>query len=87
MAVAMIGRPSWPYRTARGHDSRGRVLSDRAQPDQGPIQESTGEMAWLHDTRSSVLLGGRVLSAITDTWTYVASACIPVRIAVILLGL
>jgi hypothetical protein len=79
MAVAMIGRPSWPYRTARGHDSRGRVLSDRAQPDQGPIQESTGEMAWLRDTRSGMLLGGSVLSAITDTWTYVA-ACFPVRI-------
>jgi hypothetical protein len=79
MAVAMIGRPSWPYRTARGHDSRGRVLSDRAQPDQGPIQESIGEMAWLRDTRSSMLLGGSVLSAITDTWTYVA-ACFPVRI-------
>ena len=87
MAVAMIGRPSWPYRTARGHDSRGRVLSDRAQPDQGPIQESTGEVAWLRDTRSSMLLGGSVLSAITDTWTYVAAACFPVRIAVILLGL
>jgi len=79
MAVAMIGRPSWPYRTARGHDSRGRVLSDRAQPDQGPIQESTGEMAWLRDTCSSMLLGGSVLCAITDTWTYVA-ACFPVRI-------
>jgi hypothetical protein len=73
MALAMIGRPSWPYRTARGHDPRGRVLSDRTQPDQGPTQESTGEMAWLRDTRSSRLLGGSVLSAITDTWTYVAA--------------
>ena len=43
-------------------------------------------MAWLRDTRSSMLLGGSVLSAITDTWTYVAAACIPVRIVVILLG-
>jgi hypothetical protein len=36
-------------------------------------------MAWLRDTRSGMLLGGSVLSAITDTWTYVA-ACFPVRI-------
>ena len=66
MAVAMIGRPSWPYRSARGHDPRGRVLSDQAQPDQGPAQEIIGEMAWLlRDTRSSMILGGSVLSAIT----------------------
>jgi hypothetical protein len=66
MAVAMIGRPSWPYRPARGHDSRDRVVSDRAQPDQGPAQETIGEMAWLlRDTRSSMILGGSVLSAIT----------------------
>ena len=58
-----------------------------AQPDQGPIQESIGEMAWLRDTRSSMLLGGSVLSAITDTWTYIAAAYFPVRIAAILLGL
>ena len=70
MAVAMIGRPSRPYRPARGHDSRGRVLPDQAQPDQGPVQETTGEMAWLRrDTRSSMILGGSVLSAIADTWT------------------
>jgi len=66
MAVAMIGRPSWPYRSARGHDPRGRVLPDQAQPDQGPAQEIIGEMAWLlRDTRSSMILGGSVLSAIT----------------------
>ena len=66
MAVAMTGRPSWPYRPARGHDLRGRVLSDQAQPDQGPAQEIIGEMAWLlRDTRSSMILGGSVLSAIT----------------------
>jgi len=66
MAIAMIGRPSWPYRPARRHDSPGRVLSDQAQPDQGPAQETIGEMAWLlRDTRTSVILGGSVLSAIT----------------------
>src|SRR5215469_2742593 len=66
MAIAMIGRPSWPYRPARGHDSQGRVLSDQAQPDQGPAQEIIGEMAWLlRDTRTSVILGGSMLSAIT----------------------
>jgi len=84
MAVAMIGRPSRPYRPARGHDSRGRVLPDQAQPDQGPAQETIGEMAWLlRDTRGSIILGGNVLGAITvaaglaaafwgqaaDTWT------------------
>jgi len=88
MAVAMIGRPSWPYRSARGHDPRGRVLPDQAQPDQGPAHEIIGEMAWLlRDTRSSMILGGSVLSAITDTWTYIAAAYFPVRIAAILLGL
>ena len=66
MATAVISRPSWPYRPARGHDSQGRVLSDQAQPDQGPAQETIGEMAWLlRDTRSSMILGGSVLSAIT----------------------
>ena len=66
MAVAMIGRPSWPYRPARGRDSRDSVLSDQAQPGQGPAQEAIGEMAWLlRDTRSSMILGGTVLSAIT----------------------
>jgi len=66
MAIAMIGRPSWPYRPARGHDPQGRVLSDQAQPDQGPAQETIGEMAGLlRDTRSSMILGGSVLSAIT----------------------
>jgi hypothetical protein len=66
MAVAMIGRPSWPNRPARGHDPQGRDHSDRYQPDQGPAQEIIGEMAWLlRDTRSSMLLGGGVLSAIT----------------------
>ena len=90
MAVAVIGRPSWPYRPARGHDSRGRVLSDQAQPDQGPAQEPIGEMAWpLRDTRIGTILGGSVLSAITvaDTWTYIAAAYFGVRIVVILLGL
>jgi hypothetical protein len=66
MAIAMIGRPSWPYRPARGHDPQGRVLSDQAQQDQGPAQELIGEMAsLLRDTRASMLLGGSVLSAIT----------------------
>jgi hypothetical protein len=90
MAVAVIGRPSWPYRPAWGRDSRGRVLSDQAQPDQGPAQETTGEKAWLlRDTRSGMILGGSVLRAITvaDTWTYIAAACLGVRIVVILLGL
>jgi hypothetical protein len=66
MAVAMTGRPSWPYRPARGHNPQGRNLPDRAQPDQGPAQEAIGEMAWLlHDTRSSMFLGAGVLSALT----------------------
>jgi hypothetical protein len=66
MAVAMIDRPSWPYRTPQGHDPRRRVLPDRSQPDQGPAQEAIGEMAGLlRDTRGSSLLGGSVLSAIT----------------------
>ena len=66
MAVAITGRPSWPYRPAGGHDPRGRVLPDRPQPDQGPAQEIIGEMArLLRDTRGSMLLGGSVLSAIT----------------------
>lgn len=66
MAVAMISRPSWPYRPAEGHDPASRALSDQAQPDQGPAQEVIGEMAWLlRDTRGSMRLGGTVLSAIT----------------------
>ena len=66
MAVAVIERPSWPDRPARGHNPRGRDLPDRAQPDQGPAREVIGEMAWLlRDTRSSMFLGGGVLSAIT----------------------
>ena len=66
MAVVMIERPSWPDRPARGHNAQGRDLPDRAQPDQGPAQEAIGEMAWLlRDTRSSMFLGGGVLSAIT----------------------
>jgi hypothetical protein len=66
MAVAMIDRPSWPYRPAQGHHPRGQILSDQAQPDQGPAQEVIGQMAWLlRDTRGSMLLGGSVLSAIT----------------------
>ena len=93
MAVAMIGRPSRPYRPARGHDSRGRVLPDQAQPDQGPAREIIGEMAsLLRDTRGSMILGGNVLGAITvaiglaaafwrqaaDTWTYTAAAYVGV---------
>lgn len=66
MAVTMIGRPSWPYRPARGRNPRDRDLPGQAQPDQGPAQELIGEMAWLlRDTRSSMFLGGGVLSAIT----------------------
>ena len=38
-------------------------------------------------TRSSMLSGGSALSAITDTWTYIAAAYFPLRIVVILLGL
>ena len=97
MAVAIIGKPSWPYRPARGHDPRGRVVSDRSQPDQGPAQEIIGKMAWLlRDTRGSMVLGGSVLSAITivrrriqlaDTWTYITAAYFGVWIVVILLGL
>jgi|SRR5260370_31260188 len=96
MAVAVIERPSWPDRPARGHNPRGRDLPDRAQPDQGPAQEVIGEMAWLlRDTRSSMFLGGGVLSAITiaiglqaaDTWTYIAAAYFLLWTVVILLGL
>jgi hypothetical protein len=66
MAVAMIGRPSWPHRPARGHDPGDRALAYRAQQDQGPAQAAIGEMACLlRDTRSGMLLGGSVLSAIT----------------------
>lgn len=66
MAVTMIGTPSWPYGPARGHNPQDRDLTDRSQPDQGPAQEVIGEMTWLlRDTRSSTLLGGGVLSAIT----------------------
>jgi len=66
MAVSMIGRPSWPYRPARGRNPQDHDLPGQAQPDQGPAQEVIGEMAWLlRDTRSSMFLGGGVLSAIT----------------------
>jgi hypothetical protein len=71
MAMAMIDRPSWPHRPASGHNPGRRELpdrsqSDRSQPDQGPAQETIGEMAGLlRDTRGSMLLGGSVLSAIT----------------------
>jgi len=68
MAVAALGRPSRPYRPTRGHDPGGRVLLDRAQPDQGPAQEIIGKMAWLlRDPRSSMVLGGSALSPVT--WT------------------
>ena len=66
MAAAIIGRPSWPDRPARGRDPGDRALPDRAQTDQGPAHEVIGEMAsLLLDTRSGLLLGGIVLSAIT----------------------
>jgi hypothetical protein len=79
MAVAMIDRPSWPYRPSQEHDSRERARSsqldssqadgsqpDRPQLDQGPAHEIIAEMArMLRDTRGSMLLGGGVLSAIT----------------------
>src|SRR3984893_16891686 len=66
MAVVIIERPSWPDRPARGHNPQGSALRDWAQTDQWPAQESIGEMAWLlRDTRSSMFLGGGVLSAIT----------------------
>jgi hypothetical protein len=66
MAAAVTGRPSWPHRPVRGHDSRGRALSDRSQPDQGPVREAIGEMAWLlRDRCGTMLLGGSGLSAIT----------------------
>ncbi|HEY6310361.1 MAG TPA: hypothetical protein VIY52_06075 [Streptosporangiaceae bacterium] len=65
MAVAMIGRPSWPYRPARGRDPGDLARPDQAQG-QGPAQAVIGEMAWLlRDTRSGLFLGGIVLSAIT----------------------
>ena len=69
MAIAMIGRPSWPYRPARDSGDRalpGRALPDRAQTDRGPAHEIISEMAsLLLDTRGSLLLGGMVLSTIT----------------------
>ena len=59
MALVMIDRPSWPHRPAARHDPRGRARPDRAQLDQGPAQEISGQMAWLlRDTRGSMLLGG-----------------------------
>jgi hypothetical protein len=65
MAVAMIGRPSWPYKPARGRDPDDLARPDQAQG-QGPAQAAIGEMAWLlRDTRSGMFLGGIVLSAIT----------------------
>jgi len=65
MAVAMIDRPSWPYRPARGRDPGDLARPDQAQG-QGPAQAVIGEMAWLlRDTRSGMFLGGIVLSAIT----------------------
>jgi hypothetical protein len=68
MAVETIARPSWLHRPARGHDPYARVLPDQAQPNQGPAQEVIGQMTWLlRNTRSSILLGGGVLSAITVT--------------------
>jgi hypothetical protein len=61
MAVAMINRPSWPYRSQPD-----QCQPDQCQPDQGPAQEVIGEMAsLLRDTRGSLLVGGSVLSAIT----------------------
>jgi hypothetical protein len=61
MAVAMINRPSWPYRSQPD-----QCQPDQCQPDQGPAQEIIGEMAsLLRDTRGSLLVGGSVLSAIT----------------------
>ena len=75
MAVTMIGRPSWPYRPARGRHPQDRDLPDQAQSDQGPAQEVIGEMAWLlRDTRSSMFLGGGVLSAITIAHLLVGAA-------------
>lgn len=66
MAVAMIGRPSWPYGPARGRDPDDFARPDHAQTDQGPAQKLIGEMAWLlRDTRSGMFLGGSVLSAIS----------------------
>ena len=66
MAAEMIGRPSWPYRPTRGRDPGDRAMPDRAQPDQGLAHEAIGEMAsLLLDTRSGLLMGGSVLSAIT----------------------
>ena len=65
MAAAMNGPPSWPYRPARGRDLGDRARPDRAQTDQGPAHEVIGEMAsLLLDTRSGLLTGGIVLSAI-----------------------
>jgi hypothetical protein len=66
MAVARTGQPSWPYRPARERDPGDRKVFYRAEPDQGPAHEVIGEMAsLLLDTRSGMLLGGSVLSAIT----------------------
>lgn len=65
MAVAMIGRPSWPDKPARGRDPDDLARPGQA-PGQGPAQAVIGEMAWLlRDTRSGMFLGGIVLGAIT----------------------
>jgi hypothetical protein len=91
MAAAEISRPSWPYRPARDPGDRalaGRALPDRAQTDRGPAHEIIAEMAsLLLDTRGSLLLGGMVLSTITDTWTYITAAYFLVGSGLILLGL
>jgi hypothetical protein len=65
MATAVTTRPSWPSRPDGYYDDD-RAQPDRALPDQGPAQETIGEMSWmLLDTRGNMILGGMVLSAIT----------------------
>jgi hypothetical protein len=57
-----------PAEAMRGRRSLGddRLDDDHDLPDRGPAQEVIGEMAGLlRDTRGSMLLGGRVLAAIT----------------------
>ena len=67
MAAAVTARTSWPARPTDGyHRDDDRDLPDRALPDQGSAREVIGEMAGLlRDTRSNMLRGGIVLSAIT----------------------
>jgi hypothetical protein len=57
--------PSWPWRPAEGYHT-GDGTQHQAPPDQEPALAAISEMAGLlHDTRSNLLAGCSVLSAIT----------------------